>query len=199
MALRRLFGVATLLWALSVAAPAGAHCDGVDGPVAAAAQRALETGNVNVALPYAPASAEAEIVAMFELARRVRADGGDAQALADRTFMETVVRLHRMGEGASFTGLRPAGTDYGPMVPAAERALETRDLSEIKAILTEEVEHGLAERLAHLDELGDVEIEPSDYDDVAAARERISAELDFIIYAEGLRQAVAGAEAAHHE
>jgi hypothetical protein len=32
-----------------------AHCDSLDGPVAKAVQKALETGNVNPVLAYAPA------------------------------------------------------------------------------------------------------------------------------------------------
>jgi hypothetical protein len=32
---------------------AQAHCDSADRPVAAAAQKALDSGNVNLALPYA--------------------------------------------------------------------------------------------------------------------------------------------------
>jgi hypothetical protein len=179
-----------------MATPAAAHCDGVDGPVATAAQRAVETGNVNLALPYAPASAEAEIIAKFEEARRVRNRGRDARALADRAFVETVVRLHRIGEGASYAGLRPAGVDYGPMIPAAEQAIQTGEVDAVRAILLEEIDHGLAERLAHVRALGTVE--PRSHDDVAAARERVSAELEFITYAEGLRQALSGA-AEHHE
>lgn len=186
-------------WLLLSAPAAYAHCDGEDGPVATAAHRAIETGNVNLALPYAPPEAEAEIVAKFDEARRVRSRGRDARALADRAFVETVVRLHRLGEGAGFTGLRPAGGDYGPMIPAAERALESSDLSAVRAILMEEIEHGLAERLSHVQELRDVSLEPRSHDGVAAARERVSAELDFITYAESLRQAVAAAATAHHE
>jgi hypothetical protein len=170
---------------------ASAHCDGVDGPVAVAARQALETGNVNLALPYAPASAEEEIVARFAQARAVRASGGEAQELADRAFMETVVRLHRVGEGAEFTGLQPAGVDYGPVVPAAEQALETRDLSELRAILIADIDRELAERLAHAKELEGATLEPSNHDQVSAARERINAELAFVLYAEGLRQAIA--------
>ena len=176
-----LFAIAFAAWA--VAAPAQAHCDGIDGPVAQAAQRALETGNVNLALPYAPASAEAEIIARFDEARRVRRQGRDARALADRSFMETVVRLHRLGEGASYTGLRPAGMDYGPIIPAAERALETNDASALSALLREDIDHGLAERLAHVGALRSASAEPSTHADVQAARERIEAELAFVIYA----------------
>ena len=61
--------------------------------------------------------------------------------------METAIRLHRAGEGAGFTGLKPAGIDYGPMIPAAERSLETGDLQSIKSVLIEEIDHVLGERL----------------------------------------------------
>jgi hypothetical protein len=193
-----LFALVTVFWMGGLAAPAHAHCDGVDGPVATAAQRAIETGNVNLALPYAPASAESEIMAKFEGARRVRNHGRDARVLADRAFVETVVRLHRIGEGASYSGLRPAGVDYGPMIPAAEQALQSGDVGAVRTILLEEIDHGLAQRLAHVQGLRAVTAEPRDHDGVAAARERVSAELEFITYAEGLRQAVSGA-ADHHE
>src|SRR5512145_2768367 len=107
------------------ASDARAHCDSVDGPFAKAIQKALETGNINLVLPYAPATAEAELKATFAEARKVRALGADARKLADRSFMETAIRLHRAGEGAGFAGLKPAGIDYGPMIAAAERSLET--------------------------------------------------------------------------
>ena len=108
---------------------AQAHCDTVDGPVAMAVSKALETGNVNLVLPYAPASAEKELREAFAQARQVRTLGPDARALADRSFLETAIRLHRAGEGAPYTGLKPAGHDFGPVIPAAEHAVETGDLS----------------------------------------------------------------------
>jgi hypothetical protein len=67
--------------------------------------------------------------------------------------METVIRLHRAGEGAVYAGLKPAGIDYGPVIPAAEHAVETGDLAKLKAVLMEEIEHALRERLAHVREL----------------------------------------------
>jgi hypothetical protein len=47
-------------------------------------------------------------------------------------------KLHRAGEGAAYTGLKPA--DFGPVIPAAERAVEIGDLSQVKALLVEEIE-----------------------------------------------------------
>ena len=67
-------------------------------------QKALETGNINPVLAYAPAAAEAEIRAAFEKSRKVRGLGADARALADQAVMETVIRLHRAGEGAAYRG-----------------------------------------------------------------------------------------------
>jgi hypothetical protein len=92
---------------------AQAHCDSLDGPVAKAVYKALDDGNVNPVLAYAPATAEAEIRAAFEKSRKVRGLGAEARTLADQAFMETVIRLHRAGEGAAYTGLKPAGIDYG--------------------------------------------------------------------------------------
>lgn len=177
---------------------AQAHCDSLDGPVASAAQKALDTGNVHLALPYAPASAEAELKEVFNKALKVRSMSADAKALADRSFIETTVRLHRQGEGAAYTGVKPAGTDYGPAIPAAEEALETGDVSKVKALLVEEIEHALHERLAHAREGMKVSKEPSTADQVEDARKRVSGEFEFVIFVESLRQAAHG-ELGHTE
>lgn len=184
---------------LFTAQNAQAHCDSVDGPVAKAALEALDTGNVNIALPYAPAGAEAEIKAAFDASSKVRGLGPDAKALADRLFIETTVRLHRAGEGAAFTGLKPAGIDYGPAIPAAERAVETGDLTPVKALLVEGVEHSIATRLAHVLETREHAGELVTADNLPAARERASAELGFVTYVEGLNQAVKGAAGHEHK
>ena len=178
---------------------AQAHCDAIDGPVAKAALVALDSGNVNAALPYAPASAEGEIKAAFAQSMKVRALGPDAKTLADRTFIETTVRLHRAGEGAPYTGLKAAGQDFGPAIPAAERAIASGDLSKVKAVLSEEMQHGLAARFEHARHVQGHAIAPKAANDVAAARERASAELGFVTYVEGLRQAVQGAGHQHKE
>ena len=95
------------------------HCDSLDGPVATAARDALMSGDVDLVLPFVPADAEAEVRAAFDLAAKARAMGGEAAEVADRWFFETAVRVHRAGEGAPYTGLKPAGLDVGPVIPAA--------------------------------------------------------------------------------
>lgn len=175
-----------------------AHCDSLDGPVAKAVQKALESGNVNPALAYAPVTAEAEIRTAFEKSRKVRGLGADARLLADQAFMETVIRLHRSGEGAAYTGLKPAGIDYGPVILAADQAVETGDLTKLKAALVEEIDHALRERFAHVRESQKASLEPKTAAEVPSARERVSAELGFITFAESVRQAALGKGAEHH-
>lgn len=177
---------------------AQAHCDSLDGPVAKAVQKALDNGNLNPVLAYAPATAEAEIRAAFEKSRKVRVLGAEAQALADQAFMETVIRLHRAGEGAAYTGLKPAGLDYGPVIPAAEHAVESGDMANLKAVLMEKIEHALNERLAHVRELQKTPLEPKTAAEVPQSRERVSAELGFITFAENLHQAALGKGTEQH-
>ena len=177
---------------------AWAHCDSVDGPVAQAVQKALETGNILPVLAYAPAAAEPELRVAFDQSRKVRVLGPEARELADRAFLETAVRLHRAGEGAAYTGLKPAGLDYGPVIPAAEHAVVTGDLATLKAILAEDIEHALRERLAHVRELQNAPLEPVSTAEVPRARERISGELGFITFAETLRQVALGKRTEPH-
>jgi hypothetical protein len=169
-----------------------AHCDAVDGPVATAAVKALDTRNVNLILPFAPAQAEPELSAAFEQALAVRGKEPEAKTLADRYFMETAVRLHRAGEGAPYTGLQPAGTDFGPAIPAAEKALETGKTDELTALMSEQVTHGIADRFKDAVAHSSATKEPAAASDVAAACERVSAELAFISYVEGIYLATRG-------
>ncbi len=177
-----------VVWPVS----ARAHCDAVDGPVATAALKALDTKNVNLILPYAPAEAEAEMTAAFEQALVVRAKGPEAKALADRYFMETAVRLHRAGEKAPYTGLKPSGTDFGPAIPAADKALETGALDPLLKLMSHEVSHGIAERFQHALHMKEATKEPATKAGVPAARERVSAELEFIGYVERIYLATKG-------
>jgi hypothetical protein len=165
---------------------AEAHCDGIDGPVATTAVRALETGNVYPVLAYVPAAAEPELTEVFAQARAVRGAGPEAKALADRHFMETAVRLHRAGEGAAYTGLRPAGIDFGPAIPAAEAAIRTGNADPALALLAGEAAHGLEKRLEHVQHASEHADEPTTEAGVAAAREKVRAELAFIGYVQGL-------------
>ena len=107
---------------------ARAHCDTMDGPVVKAAEKALATKNVNLILIWVQKKDETEIKKRFLQTLDVRRLSRQARELADNYFFETVVRLHRAGEGEPYTGLKPAGTDLGPVIPVADRAFHDGSL-----------------------------------------------------------------------
>lgn len=177
------------LFALAVAAatmpvPALAHCDGLDGPVVTAAKTALDAGNPDAVLIWVQPGDEGELRTAFGEAISVRKLGPQARALADRYFFETLVRLHRAGEGAPYTGLKPAGRDLGPAIPLADKAVASGSDRELAAFLSEEVEHGLHERFADL--LARRNFKPGD---LPAGRAYVASYVAFVHYVEGLHEA----------
>src|SRR5574341_1045609 len=112
-----------------------AHCDTLDGPVVKAAKRALETGNVNLVLIWVQPVDEAAIRDAFAATLTVRKLGPQVEAFADQSFFETVVRIHRAGEGAPFAGLKPAGS-ISPAITGADQALQSGDLERLKMELS---------------------------------------------------------------
>jgi hypothetical protein len=163
------------------------HCDTRDGPVVTAARKALETGNVKLVLIWVPEEAEGEVKEAFNRVIRARKAGKDAQAVADDWFSETVVRLHRAGEGAPYTGLRPAGLDEGPVVPRAEKAIAKGNSEEVISFILHVVEEDLQQRFRLV-----MERARYDMNDVAAGRAYIQAYIGFVVYAHHLYAGIAG-------
>ena len=124
-------------------APASAHCDTLDGPVVSAARKALDTGDINLVLAWTQKSDDKEIRNAFDKARAVRKAGGQAKELADTYFFETLVRVHRAGEGASYTGLKPAG-EIEPPIAAADLAITTGKLEPVADMITKRTTLGTA-------------------------------------------------------
>jgi hypothetical protein len=161
----------------------------MDGPVVKAAKTALETGNVNLILPWVPEKAEGELKKAFEKTLRARKLGKEAAEVADYWFFETAVRLHREGEGAPYTGLKPAGLDWGPVVPRAEKAIENGNPKEVIDFIAHTVEEELQRRFKHA-----MEKKKYDVNNVDAAREYVQAMLGFILYAHHLYTNIKGGE-----
>jgi hypothetical protein len=161
------------------------HCDSLDGPVVTAAQKALVEGNVDLVLPYVPAEAESEVFDAFSLAAKARVLGGEAEMVAERWFFETVVRLHRLAEGAPFTGLKPAGLDVGPVIPVAQRALEHGSAEELADLLCSSVREQVGSRHAKA-----MALAGHAHDDVAHARAHVEACLGLQVWAHHLHQTI---------
>jgi hypothetical protein len=177
-------------------AVAFAHCDGLDGPVVRAARAALEARDVRLVLPWVRPGDEAAVREAFDKVQPLRGLNAAAREVADRYFFETVVRIHRAGEGAPYTGLKPAGADPGPAIVAAERAIADGGLGALQEKLLADAKAGLGARLERVREAKDYA--PAD---VAAGRRYVAAYVDFLHYAEALARAAGPAAEAreHHE
>jgi hypothetical protein len=161
-----------------------AHCDALDGPVVRAAQQALDTRNPALALIWVQAHDEREIRMAFEQTLAVRGLSPKAKELADRFFFETLVRVHRAGEGASFTGLQPAGRDLGPAIPAADKALEEGSVESVVKLLTAAMLEHLRDRFKQV-----ATAKAFNPGDVAAGRAYVKTYVEFIHYVERLYEA----------
>lgn len=157
-----------------------AHCDTADGPAVKAGRTSLESGNINHALAWIPADGEAELRAVFDKALQVRSLGTSAAEVADRLFLETLVRIHRMGERVAFTGIQAPGTQIDPVVAAADEAIRLGTDSALLPMVPDE-------RRAELDKrfLAALAVKDFDVDDVVAGRQYLVAYVDFFKYAEG--------------
>ncbi len=171
--------------ALAWGTAAQAHCDTLDGPVVSQAQKALESGNVNQVLGWVQQRDEQEIRQAFERAVAVRKHGGNARALADQSFFETLVRVHRAGEGAPYTGLKPAG-QVEPAVAAADKSIASGQLKPVAGMILGRTEQGLHEKFERVQATR--RYHP---DDVAAARAHVNAYVEYVHYVEGLHAAAA--------
>lgn len=182
-----------LLVSITYVSPVFSHCDTMDGPVIKAAEKALETGNINFVLIWVQPDAEEEIKRVFEYTLAVRKLSPEAKKLADRYFFETLVRVHRAGEGAPYTGLKPAELDFGPAIPAADKAVESGSAKEVLKILNDAVHSGLHKRFVHISENKNF-----DPDNVQAGREFVHAYVNFLHFVEGVFESTQTISHEHH-
>ena len=177
------FVMAAAMW-LIAARTAYAHCDTLDGPVVSDARAALEKSDVTPALKWVSKDNETELKAAFDKAVAVRAKGPQAKDLADTFFFETLVRLHRAGEGAPYTGLKPAG-QVEPPIAAADKALADGSVEALAGEIGKAAEAGVKERFERL-----LEAKKHKDDSVDAGRRYVEAYVVFIHYVEGIHNAV---------
>lgn len=169
------------------------HCDAVEGPVVKAAQKAISTGNINHVLIWVRAEDENELKDLFKRVQSVSKLNKEAATLAQDYFYETVVRIHRMGEGVGYTGIKPAGYEPEPGILAADEALEHKSVETI-------LHHTGEKHHAHVKELfGDV-VSKSSFavDDLKAGREYVAKYVTFIHYIESLYKGETPKTDEHH-
>lgn len=183
--------VAGGLWAL-VAGSALAHCDTMNGPVIPEAKAALEKGDVTPILKWIKKDNEAEIKAAFTKAVAVRAKGPEAKDLADRYFLETLVRLHRAGEGAPYSGLKDEPVE--PIVAMADKALADGSVDDMIKAINGHMAHAIKEKFTKA-----VDTRKNKDKSVEAGREFVEAYVTYMHYVEGVHTAIVAAGSHHAE
>jgi hypothetical protein len=170
------------------------HCDTMAGPVVKTAQAALDKGDVTPVLKWVKLQYEAQVREAFKKTLAVRTLSPEAKDLADRYFFETLVRLHREGEGAPYMGLKPAA-EVEPVIAASDKALEAGSIEGLTQEIVKLVSDGIHRRFAET-----VEKKKHADESVMTGREFVEAYVEFTHYIERLHtdalgQAAHGAEA----
>lgn len=188
IAVTSMLGIALLAFP---GARALAHCDSSSGPVIPEAMAALEKADVTPILKWVDQDSEAEIRAAFEQAQLVRAKGPESRQLADKYFLETLVRLHRAGEGAPYTGITDAPVD--PIIAMADRALADGSADDMIGRINRHMAQAIEEKFQRVSAAR----EHKD-DSVEAGREFVAAYVSYMHYVEGVHDAILAAGGHQH-
>ncbi len=164
---------------------AGAHCDTLAGPVIKDAKVALEKGDVTSVLKWVKKEHEGEIKELFKKTLTVRKQSKEAKELADMYFFETLVRIHRAGEGAPYTGLKAEPVE--PIIAESDKALESGSVDNLVKHVADAVVKGIRERFEHAKE-AKKHVDES----VEAGRKFVEAYVEFTHYVERLHMNAIG-------
>lgn len=168
---------------------AAAHCDTLDGPVVQDARKALEAKTVTPVLKWVQAKDEKRVKSAFTKA--LAAQGKKNQQAAEKMFFESLVKIHRAGEGAPFTGLKPAGA-VEPVIAEADKALTGGSVDGLVKLVTDTVNQGIRQRYEKVTEA----LKHKD-ESVQKGRDYVAAYVDYTHYVERLQMGAEG-HAEHH-
>jgi len=167
-----------------------AHCDSYDGPVIQDALKALKQNKVELVLKWVEPKYEAEITEKFNQTLRLKGKNKEINKILEESFLETLVRLHREGEGASFTGIKPAGS-MTPLVAMADNSLETKDVNFVIESVNNHLKEVLQEKYHKV-----MELSKTKDDSVEKGRAYVVAYVEYTHTLEALEHILS--EDAHH-
>jgi phage terminase small subunit len=181
------------LLAVVLSSNAYAHCDTLDGPIINDARTAIEKKDIAPVLKWLKDKhSEEEVRHAFKSAMKVRGKDADVEEIADHYFFETLVRVHRTGEGAPYTGLKASG-NVAPAILAADKALKKGSVDKLAKKIGHAVETAIKKRFeeakkkrAHKDE------------NVKDGREYVEAYVGYVHFVEGIHNMVSGAGGHDH-
>lgn len=170
-----------------------AHCDTTAGPIIPEARMALEAGDVTPVLKWVKTADDEEAIkAAFAKAVAVRVKGPETQELADQYFLETLIRLHRAGEGAPYTGIKDQAVE--PIIAMTDKALAEGSADDLIQKISAHMAQAIQDKLANV-----VEARKNKDKSVEAGREFVEAYVVYTHYVEGIHNAIISSGAHHAE
>lgn len=189
---RRFFSLLVpLLTVVVMSGVVSAHCDSLDGPVVVDARQALAKGDPSPVLKWVTPANEKAVRDAFDRTLKVGKLSAEAKEMAENYFLETLVRLHREGEGFGYTGLKPAG-QQDPAVVMADKAIESGNLDSLLDAFAKHMGKEARQRFTKV-----VEARKHSGESVAKGREFVEAYVVFVHYIENLHNALAKGPAGH--
>jgi hypothetical protein len=176
---------------LLLAGNAQAHCDTTGGPVIPEARTALKNGDITPILKWVKKDDEAEIRAAFAKAVAVRGKGRDVAELADQYFLETLVRVHRAGEGAPYSGIKDEAVE--PIVALSDKALANGSADAMIGMIGNHMAEAIQAKFRHV-----LETQKNKDKSVEAGREFVEAYVTYMHYVEAVHAAIASSGSHQH-
>jgi hypothetical protein len=189
---RAMMGILALLLAAFLGANVFAHCDTTGGPIIPEAITALEKGEITPILKWIKKENEEEIKTAFTKTIAVRTMGPVARELADRYFIETLVRLHRAGEDAPFTGINDEPVE--PIVAMADKALADGSVDKMIGRISEDLAEAIREKFKKALQAG-----KNKDKSVEAGRKFVAAYVTYMHYVESINTAIMSAAGHRHQ
>jgi hypothetical protein len=158
---------------------ADAHCDTMNGPVIMDARTALAKNDVAIVLKWIKKDHEQEITTLFKKTTTLRKISPEAKEIADRLFFETLVRIHRAGEGVAFTGLKEAEVEQN--IQEADHSIETGTADELIDATAHTIHEQIARRFQRV-----MEAKKGMNSSVEQGREYVEAYVQYVHFIEAL-------------
>lgn len=167
-----------------------AHCDTMDGPLVADIKKSLKSKNIMPVLKWIKKSDEEEIKNIFERVLSFSKENSEQKELLDLYFIETVVRLHRKGEGAPYNGLKPSGFPIDPIIKKGDLSITSGKVDDLAELLSKEIKIKIKNKFEKAWEL-----KKNANLDVEIGRKYTEAYADYIHFIESLHKLI---EDSHH-
>jgi hypothetical protein len=178
--------VALFIFFLALPQLVSAHCDSYDGPVIKDALKALKEKKVGLVLKWVEPKYEKEITAKFTQTLKLTGPNEEVNKVLETYFLETLVRLHREGEGEPYTGLKRAGS-MTRMIKMADTALEKKDIESLVKGVNTHLEKVLREKYSQV-----IALSKTKEESVEMGRAYVAAYVEYTHTLEGLEHMLEG-------